>query len=221
MPKRAAFTKVRFILAEGAEDAQFARELIATRNLGDFDVSPTIDIGNKAGNSGFEEAVIACEPLTGFTAMTDVVILADNDDDPSASFNRVVDQIRKARADGNLTRNWGAASQSGIKAAGDPSVTIWMWPGAGQTGCLESLLWQVIEAKHPKEAKCVADAVSCSGADHWPISKLDKARVRCFVSLVCRRNPGIALANLWRDHPDLIPLNHPLFNPFGAFLAGI
>ena len=187
MTKRGEFTKSRFILAEGFEDAAFLRALIAYRNTPEFDVSPTIDVGSKPGSSGFEDAVIACEPLTGFPGVNEIVIVADNDDDPAKSFDNITGQIEKARREGNLKRNWGTAAQPAAKAAGDPSVSIWMWPSANQPGCLETLLWQVIQAKYPKDATCVQDACECSEASAWPVSKLDKARVRCFISIHFRK----------------------------------
>lgn len=221
MTKRGEFTKSRFILTEGFEDAAFLRALIAARNTPEFDVSPTIDVGSKPGNSGFEDAVIACEPLTGFSAVNEIVIVADNDDDPARLFASITGQIEKARREGNLKRNWGAAIRPAEKAAGDPSVSIWMWPTADQQGCLETLLWQVIEAKYPEDAACVQDACDCSEASAWPVSKLDKARVRCFISIHCRQNPALSLGLLWRDQPALIPLSRQEFNPISRFLAAI
>ncbi len=223
MPKREGFEQSRFILGEGAEDAQFARALIKGRNLlSAFDVSPNVDLASVGGNSGFETAITACEPITGFTAVTEVVLLADNDDDPNASFTAVCDQITDARSTGNVSRNWGVPSAPVIKAPGDPSVSIWMWPSPGQPGCLETLLWQVILTKYPKEAKCVDSACRCAGTSAWrSVSKLDKARVRCFVALVYKRNPAIALSLLWRDCPKLVPVTDRSFKPFSDFLRAI
>ncbi|MCH8113686.1 MAG: hypothetical protein IH905_17310 [Proteobacteria bacterium] len=221
MPKRPEFTKSRFILTEGFEDAEFLKALTDARNIADFDVSPTEDVGSTAGNSGFEDAVIACEPLTGFSAVKDIVIIADNDDNPANSFASVCAQILKAQNEGNLKRNWGEAIQPNVKAAGDPSVSIWMWPSTGMDGCLETLLWQVVQNTHPNDATCVDAALKCSGADQWPISKLDKARVRCWISIVCRRNPALRLGHLWRRHLNLLPLNRAEFDPISSFLAAI
>jgi hypothetical protein len=222
MAERTKFDHPHFILAEGEEDAAFARELIAKRNISiKFDVSPNIDVGGTGGNSGFYDSSIASEPIIGFPDVKNVVILADNDDDPSASFKNVCDQIEKARSEGNLNRDWGKATSPGTKAAGDPSVSIWMWPSAGKKGCLETLFWQVVCAKYAKEAKCIDVACKCAGADVWPLSKLDKARFRCFVALVCKKNPAIGFGNFLRDFPALIPMTHRAFKPFSDFLGSI
>lgn len=221
MPKRGAFLQPKFILTEGAEDAAISRVLITARGLQSFDVSPTIDLGDIGGNAGFEEAAIRCGPITGFSAVTSIVIVSDNDDDPTAAVKAIHDQIEKARAEGNLTRNWAVPETSSSIALGDPSVAVWTWPAPGKPGCLETLLWEIVLKRHAEDAACIDAACKCAAIDGWPKSKLDKARIRCFISLNHRRNPAIALANLWRDNPALIPLNDPIFNEYSTFLASI
>jgi hypothetical protein len=221
MPRRGEITHPRFILAEGHEDAAFIRNLIKVRRLQDFNVSPNIDIGLIGGNSGFEAAIGACEPLTGFTAVKEVVFLADNDDSPSDSFASVCGQLEGARKAGTITRNWGIPTQPATKAAGDPTVSVWMWPSPGQIGCFETVCWDVITDKYPDDAKCVDAACACAATDQWPKAKLDKARVRCFLSLKCRINPGVGLGNLWTQFPGLIPATHKAFRPISRFLGAI
>lgn len=218
MPKRAEFKHPRFALAEGEEDAAFIRTLIRERTLPPFDVSPTVDLGSVGGNTGFETAVLACEPITGFSSVTKVLVLADNDDDPKLSYDNVVAQIEKVRADGGFTRSWGGPKAPGVHAPGDPSVAIWMWPEPGTPGCLETLLWRAISRKFPSEAACVETACACTGADKWPVSKADKARVRAFTALHCKKSPGVTLSLLFRNFPDLLPANLKEFDTFCAFL---
>jgi hypothetical protein len=68
---------------------------------------------------------------------------------------------------------------------------------------------------------CVEAACRCSGADRWSTSKLDKARVRLFLSLVCRKNPAVSFNNLWREFPSLIPMNQSAFTLVANFLRAI
>jgi hypothetical protein len=189
MPKREGFTKPKFILCEGYEDASFTSALIKKASLPPFDVSPNIDMRlASGGGSGFRAAIMACEPLEGFSEVHDVVILSDNDIDPARSFAAVSKQIETARHAGDISRNWGAPTEVATKAPGDPSVSIWMWPAPGQPGCLETLLWQAIQtqSKYATEIACVEAACTCAGADQWSISKLDKARLRCSLLLFIR-----------------------------------
>jgi hypothetical protein len=224
MPKREGFKKPKFILCEGYEDASFTRALIKKVSLPPFDVSPNIDMPlASGGGAGFGAAIMACEPLEGFAEVENVVILSDNDDDPESSFAAVRKQIEAARRAGDISRNWGAPTQVATKAAGDPSVSIWMWPAPGQPGCLETLLWQGLQtqSKYATEIACVEAACACAGADQWSISKLDKARLRCFLALVYKRNPAIGLGNLFQDSKQPIPLANRVFKPFADFLRAI
>lgn len=221
MPTRTQFTNKQFVLCEGEEDAAFTRALIAGRDIAQlFDVSPNIDLGQIGGNSGFEQSFLATEPLVGFPDVKNVVVVADNDDDPAASFLGVINQLEGLRSSRDIKRNWGRATQAGVKFPGDPSVSVWMWPAPGEVGCLETLLWQVIVRKHPVGAACAEAACKCSGAEQWPLSKYHKARVRCFISLVYKKNPAISLSLLWRDFKDLIPVASEEFTPFSDFLRG-
>ena len=219
--KREAFTQTRFILCEGFENSALVRALtdFPPRKLSRCDVSPNNDVGSVSGNTGFEKAIIGAEIIRGFEKSQHVVVVADNDDDPIRSFNQVNEQLKKAKDEGNIKRDWAIPTQPGVRTAGDPSVTIWMWPSIGQPGCLESLLWKIIEAEYQSTSLCVEAALQCSGAHSWPISKLDKARVRCFMSIYCRINPALALGYAWRDVPDLFPLNHKEFDEFVKVLS--
>lgn len=221
MPKRSAFAEKRFILAEGPEDAAFTRNLIQTRHLVGFEISPNEDVGSIRGNSGFERALIGCEPLTGFNGVSEVVILADNDGTPRESFEAVLAQLMGAKTQGNLKRTWGVPSSAGARSIGDPSVTIWMWPFANQIGCLETLIWPVLQRKYPKETACVDKAAQCAGTSAWPISKLDKARVRCFLSLAYKDDPAATLATVLSKAPSLIQMTDAVFDPIFNFLRSL
>jgi hypothetical protein len=223
MPRRAEYTNSRVILAEGEEDAAFVRALLAAySDIRPFDVSPTVDVGEVGGSSGFYRSVVRCDGLTGFEGVTDVVIIGDNDD-PRTSFAGICAQIERARNEGNLTRNWGTATAPGVKAEGDPSVSIWMWPSSelAVEGCLESLLWRAVRGRYKKEAACVDAATRCTNSDQWPISKLDKTRVRCFLSLYLRDNAAVTLSVLWRYFPHVIAVRSQVFRPFLQFIRAI
>jgi hypothetical protein len=216
---RKSFSNERFILAEGPEDAQFIRELIALRGgMPEFDISSNGDLNSAHGIAGFRNAVMACEPITGFTSVSSVILLADNDDDPLGAFRNVCGQVEQARVAKDIKRQWGEPAQTALKAVGDPSLAVWLWPAAGTAGCLETLLWKVVEAVHPNDAACVNAACACAHTNTWPIAELDKARVRCFLALKCRPTPSIRLSKLWKTCPELIPLDHPEFDSFAAFL---
>lgn len=139
---RDAFNNTRVIISEGEEDAAVARALIKSHanTLPAFDVSPAVDLGNVGGNTGFTAAIMKADALSGFSAVTDVAIVADADDNASNAFNSIVQQIQEAKAAGNLSRDWAIPTTPGVKAAGDPSVSVWLWPDQDKRpGCLETL----------------------------------------------------------------------------------
>jgi hypothetical protein len=223
MPARTSFTQPRVIISEGEEDAAISRALLASHlaSVQQFDVSPVIDIGGTGGNTGFQRAIISADAMSGFSGVSDVVLVADNDD-PATSFTMIVAQIRSALASG-LSRQWAVPTVPYVKAAGDPSVTIWLWPAQGQAGCLETLLWQLITAQTANRAavRCVDQAVACAGIGGWPLSKLDKARVRCFIALTHRKSPAVPLARVWLHYPSLIRIRSTQFTPFLQLLRSI
>jgi len=221
--KRAAFSHARFALCEGNEDAALVRKLIdtAARGIKAFDVSPINDLSDAKGSGGFGESIIGSEPMTNFGAVSEVVIIADNDDDPDGNFEMVRGQLQKAKENGDLQRDWGVPDQPYVREAGDPSVTIWMWPGPGKHGCLETVLWDIVLKKYKAEANCVETALACTGADQWATSKRDKARIRCFMSLYYKKNPALALSLAWRDAPQMFPPQSAEFTPIARFLASL
>jgi hypothetical protein len=166
---------------------------------------------------------MAADAKRNFIAIEEVVILADNDMDPNKSFLSICNQIESAKFTRNLSRDWAIPDKPSIKMTGDPSVSIWMFPSEARQGCLETLLWEAIRNQrgHAANVECVEAACRCSGSDQWPVSKLDKAKVRLFLSLVCRENPAVSFNNLWRDFPNLIPMNQAAFTPLANFLRAI
>jgi hypothetical protein len=221
MARRQPFSNSRVVIAEGEEDAAFVRALLAAySNLPPFDVSPTIDVGQVGGSSGFETAIMAADAFAGFSGVSDVVIVADNDD-PAISFNSILQQLQRAKISGNLSRNWGEPTAPMVKAPGDPSVSVWLWPGQGRHGCLETLLWQAVKSRYRRIAACVDQAIKCANIGTWPVSKLDKARVRIFIALTLRESPAMSLARLWSQFPNLIPVKSSQFREFLQFIRTI
>jgi hypothetical protein len=218
-----AFEQTRLALCEGNEDAQLVRKLVQTRaNIKPFNVSPINDLTDKAkGNGGFGEAIIASEVISGFDRVTEVVIVSDNDDDHAVSFEAICNQIQAAKDSGDVQRDWGVPDAPYVRSQGDPAVTVWMWPADAQQGCLETVLWEIAKRRKQVEADCIEKALRCTGADQWATSKRDKARIRAFMSLVYKKNPALALSNVWRDAPDMFPAQSAEFTPLARLLASV
>lgn len=219
--KREEFSKSRFILTEGFEDCAFARAIVKYRNprLPEMDIDPVDNVGEERGKDGFEEAIISASGKRGFTEVTSVLLLSDNDQKPQESFDKICDQIRRANT--QISRQWPIPDEPGIIAHGNPSVSIWMWPEPGTCGCMETLLWRVIKAKYSAKADCIERACACMEADKWPVQKIDKAKVRAFLALYNKRSPLVRFDVLWRDFSSIIPIDRKEFNNFVTFLRSI
>ena len=217
--KRPAFTHSCAIFTEGTEDAAFLRALTNARGL-QFDIRANVNLGGTPGKTGFKTAIEASEPITGFDRVSDVVLIADNDENATQSFNEIINQIDEAQICDSLDRPWAIPNQPERRTTGDPSVSIWMWPTARRRGCLETLFWRVLRDVHPDWAQCAIDALACTGIERPNISVRDKALVRSFISIACRRSI-ISVTQIWDSAPELIPLDHKEFNPVVRFLASL
>jgi hypothetical protein len=223
--KREEFKSPRYIFAEGFEDSAFATAVLRNRNPklpSPTESDPVNNLGEAAGKDGFYEAILAADSKRGFDDVSQILILADNDGDPNGAFQSICKQIERANSEG-LNRKWPVPAKPGERAddAGCPSVSIWMWPEPGTRGCLETLLWRVIKAKTPDKATCIEKALTCMEANQWPVQKQDKARVRSYLALHHQRNPVIRFDVLWRDAPQLVPIDHREFSSFVDFLRHI
>jgi hypothetical protein len=225
--KREEFTESRLVITEGFEDCAFVTAITLRRRpaLPSMDVVSVDMISEGAGKDGFEEAIIAADGKRGFSRITDVTLVADNDEKAASgaidsAFNHVRNQLIRAKQSG-LQRDWAVPNAPGERAPGEPSVSIWMWPEAETQGCMETLLWRVIEAKYAPLADCIQRASVCMEANAWPIQKRHKAQVRAFLSLYNKRRPTVPFNVLWRDHANIFPIDRGEFSAFVRFLRSI
>jgi len=216
---RFQFSQSRAIFTEGVEDAAFLRALCREYDL-KFDVRANIDSAGTPGITGFKRAIRASETVDGFFQVAHVVLIADNDQNATANFQVVASQIGTLEGPDPMERSWGVPTRVGVRADGDPSVSIWMWPKAGKVGCLETLIWEVLKAEHPKWSKCAETAYKCTKINRQQITHRDKALVRTFLAIACRK-PLISTTQVWKDCPGLIPLRHNAFKPVSDFLRSI
>jgi hypothetical protein len=130
----------RLLLCEGPDDAEFFRALIEVRGG-----APTYRVrhnGTKAdprgGNTKFVSGLKAHYELDG--PFSKVLIVSDNDDEPSVSFPLIQEQVKKY---------FGFAPTTPREVAlGPPKVSILMLPWDKDAGNLETLC---IEAARTKD----------------------------------------------------------------------
>ncbi len=206
------FKLPRLLLCEGPHDAGFFRALIASRNLKEFHIRcPTKEAGY--GISGFGKSLLGFTVITGFEKIADIVIVGDNDDDPTASFNAICDQITGA--------GFSAPTQSNLMVPGTPNVHVMMVPSPNLAGSLESLCYTAASNANAQVAACVQAYEQCLAIGSWQEQKKAKMRLRSILAGSYRKNPDILFSRVWQEEPSLIPLSDAIFDPLANFLAAI
>ena len=118
----------RLLLCEGAEDVAFFERLITVRKLPRFRVKDTG--GKKSKAAGNTRFWFALEALKTEIGIRNILIVADNDDDPAISFRRVRQQIKRVYGDDRVP------NRPLEKKGSNPSITILMIPWVGECGSL-------------------------------------------------------------------------------------
>ncbi len=210
--RKNGFSLPRLLLCEGPDDVAFLERFIEARGISPYHISDTSTAeAPNGGNSGFSRALRAAKFNPNFASVTKIVVLSDNDGDPTDSFAKVRAQVEEAGFDGPQADRQ--------PTCGRPSITVVMVPLGGNPGTLEALC---VEAAHSANAQ-IADHVKSFGAllraDDWPASRAGKFYLRSSLAARCAQDPFVPLGRAIRDYPDLIPLHHASFTPLEALLA--
>jgi hypothetical protein len=147
----------RLLICEGPEDHFFFERLIEARNL------PRFHIQAAGGNTQFSGAIskFELERTSIFRQITDIVVVADNDDDPIASFNNACAEIRKAVGAASTPRR--PLQSTGRK----PRCTLVMVPWTDVEGNLESLCVETARHANANAGGHVDTFLALAGAGRW------------------------------------------------------
>jgi hypothetical protein len=207
-------------------DAEFFTHLIRDRRLPDFRVTSAGYVARApSGREGvgyLTPALDALPAIPNFQSLKGILIAADNDSDPSATFADVQRAIR-ATADMSPGVRYEAPQNPLSKAGSNPAIVIMMVPWIAIPGALESLCLRSAIAKRPQLSQPVDDFAQACGVNAnngWPIVKEQKMRLRALISAAHRDNPYISPAWVWREGTDLVPLSDGSFDQIANFLAG-
>ena len=215
-PPRNALTLPRLIVCEGAADEAFLRALVQQRGLPALSIRHPgdLDTGGRGGIDKLGWLLAGIRAWKGFSAVTDLLIVADNDTDPDGNFARVSQQLATAGYPAP------AAPLASAEGPGQPRVRVLMLPWADEPGTLEGLCLGPARAATPGIASCVdafAACVRASGRDH---AQRQAAMVlRALLAGAHTKNPGIGLGRVWQEDPALIPLDHAAFDRVASVLA--
>jgi hypothetical protein len=216
-------TYPRLLLCEGPHDAAFFRELITERALPDFHVR--CDMAHP-GKGGFGFALTGIGSLTGFQNVQHVIIAADSDNNPNDTFDAVVNKIKDSEyrdpATGRGRKYQAMPAAPHVPAGNLPSLTVLLVPWLDRVGALETLCLEAAARNKAGALACVQAHAKCTGAHTWT-GEAAKAKM-LLRSLICSTyedGPDIGLGNVWRDQPDLVPINDNAFDQIADFLSAI
>jgi hypothetical protein len=199
-----SFEKPCSVLCEGGTDLWFLRRLAANRGLDAhlgvfFPSRDGKDYGQAYGSGGFKSGLntIATQ-LSIHERVRGVIVVADNDDNPSEKFTAVCDALRAARFP---APNAPEQIVQGQVEGRNLSLAVFMIPGNGREGCLESLLYESLSLADRE--RCVDALAMCFGVqvdgNTWRVHKTHEARLRAVVGCLYPRDPGRALGHILAD----------------------
>jgi Protein of unknown function (DUF3226) len=203
----------RLLICEGIEDRRFFQRLIEARQL------PRFHIQDAGGNSRFSTAISTFEvrQTKAYQGLRDILIVADNDDDPEERFANVCNHIGDKFGAG-------AAPDAPLKPTiRKPRCTVLMLPWTGENGALETLCMEAAKNADKSVAAHVDGFLACLVAEEWPGRlRYSKAWLSANLAGRCAIDPSIALGKVFNDkrHQRLIPVEDSSFNRIADFLRG-
>jgi hypothetical protein len=133
-----AITHNYLLLCEGMHDKQFFDYLMAEHTLPQFQTAScgfiTNAPPNRDGVDYLTGALDALPGIPGFGALEAILVVADNDDNPPASFGKVQRLIGAATG-----HTYSVPSTELTKAGTSPILVVMMLPWTGQRGALDTL----------------------------------------------------------------------------------
>lgn len=156
-------------------------------------------------------------------ALTDIVFVADNDDDPAKRFQSVCEQIQ------SLFDKSAVPSAPFVKSrhkavAGRPSIWVVMLPAANVHGHLETLCQPAAREADRGMANHVDTFLNLARFERWTsASRQGKAWLYANLAVRCEQDPDVPLYRVFDESrfDDLIPTGHSCFQPLADFLRGI
>jgi hypothetical protein len=150
------------MLCEGMHDKQFFDHLLLQHSLPPFQTASFGFVGgapqNRDGIDYLDKALNAIVGVAGFSNVLEaILIVADNDNDPAAAFQKLQRLIARAAA-----HPYPIPTAELAKAAGKPTIVVMMLPWTGVHGALDTLCFTSAANKRNTIAAAVNNFGNCS-----------------------------------------------------------
>lgn len=213
------------VITEGPADDVFMRQLKKANAL-NFEIRDATK-PESYGNTGFELRLRGLKLEIDKTSAADyaaVVIVADNDEDPHASFASIKKQIEDAEGYNAPDAPYQLSARGGY-----PPIAVIMIPAPGQQGSLDTICLTALNPKYSTYLQCAETFAQCVAASEasFGVVQFAKLKVQCLLSSICKGDPYTPLKLAWAVEPnksrpgDIFPLNHAAFNPIADFLRSV
>lgn len=187
------------ILCEGKYDRDFLGSYVnpqsGQKNAPQFDIVTCEDACGTGGTSGWEQSLRAFAANPTFRDVRGLIIVADNDDEPTSRFQAVTAAISTVMAapDTAAKRFVVPSGPQKIATTADLAVAIVMVPLNSQYGAMENLVAEAaLTAVKPETMNCVNTFLNCASLQHLNTAQKAKITVRAiFLALGCV-NPTFA-----------------------------
>ena len=201
------------ILCEGSSDCAFFKELLAQREIGGVQLAyPDEDETKTGGRNGFSAVLRALKGKRGFELIRLVLLVSDNNGNPSDSVRAVIHQIAEAS-------DYAVPTQELVPAhaANFPDTMIMMLPLNQASGQLEDLCLIAARNQRPDLVAALDEYSHKVMKTTWSANRKSKAKLRVLLaSHYGKPNTGIPYCWSSDSKPDapgpLIPVSDTVFN---------
>ena len=178
----------KLLLVEGKDEENFFKALFEKKNI------KAIQIIKCGGKDQFKDKIKAITKLPNFDEAESLAVMQDADRSADAAFESVCSILKK---NGLPFPKKPETFSPGPAKAGFPKAGVFIVPGGGKSGSLETLLLSTVEPKSLLE--CVDSFMDCAkkaseSNGYKPPKNMDKARCRAFLSSMERDTPSLGVA---------------------------
>lgn len=196
-------TSSSLLLVEGKVDWGFFTVLLRHIAITDTQVEVV------GGTAGFQERVSAAVLAPGFADVTRLALMRDADEDAQAAFRSAQSALRNSEQPIPTQMNTWTSSST-------PKVGVYILPGFGRPGALETLCLEVAARALPMP--CVEEFMACLRRrlpdDDFP-KNVAKARMRAFLAAMKEDTNSIGVA----AEKSYLDLDHSALDDVKAFLS--
>lgn len=203
--KPISFNEPVYVVCEGPADACLVRRLLKHHSISGCEVREA------KGNQRFTSHLLGVATSSDRPKLRRLVVIADNDLNPTDRFTNVQNALR--------TAGFVVPSTASVIESGDPSVTTFMVPTFGMVGTLETLLVEAIFTNDANLKRCLEETCTCAGkVDGWDKVKRAKMFFQAAVAFRCADDPSAGAAHVWSKTHNPVPIDSQVFDELTQFL---